>query len=294
MLTRIMTVKLISMKLLSCFLLLSGTAIAQEEELSAPLIFGVNESPPFHITQGEQVNNGFCDVLIETIRAELPDTRQIIRKMPHGRIRTIMKREGSMCFPCMINRTSYNPNYYFSKTTHLYAPHGIITRASLAKDIVEKYGNPVSLEKLLAESELRFAQPVGRRYGDVQHLIDEYLLGTKHHKQVYGELALYNLLAMILINRVDYTIDYEMMIQSYRRNAEPQESDEALSFIPIQEYEGKVVRGAVGCSNNEWGKNATQLIDNAINRIRHNSEFQQSLDYWLGSDRPRLNELTTQ
>ncbi|MAO68140.1 MULTISPECIES: hypothetical protein [Idiomarina] len=288
-----MTVKLNSVKLLICFLLLSGSAIAQEDELSAPLIFGVNESPPFHITKGDQVNSGFCDVLVETIKAELPGTDQVIRKMPHGRIRTIMKREGSMCFPCMINRTSYNPNYYFSKTTHLYAPHGIITRASLAKDITERYGNPVSLEKLLAESELRFAQPVGRRYGDIQHLIDEHLVGTKHHKQVYGELALYNLLAMILINRVDFTIDYEMMIQSYQRNAGAQKSKEALSFIPIEEYEGKVIRGAVGCSNNEWGKNATQLIDKAINDIRRNKDFQQSLDYWLGTDRPKLNELTT-
>lgn len=290
MLTNTMIVKLTSMKLLICFLLFSGTALAQEKELSAPLIFGINASPPFHITQGDEANNGFCDVLVRTIQAELPDTRQIIRKMPHGRIRTIMKREGSMCFPCMINRTSYNPNYHFSKTTHLYAPHGIITRSSLAAKLKEKYGHPISLKKLLAQSELRFAQPVGRRYGDIQPLLDEYLIGTKYHKQVNGEFALYNLLAMILINRVDYTIDYEMMIQSYQRSEENFANGESLAFIPIKEYDGKMIRGAVGRSNNQWGKNATRLIDRVIKKIRNNNDFQQSLDYWLGNDRPKLSE----
>ncbi|MDV6315217.1 hypothetical protein [Idiomarina sp. HP20-50] len=256
----------------------------------APLIFGVNASPPFHILKGDEANNGFCDVLVKTIQAELPDTRQIIRKMPHGRIRTIMKREGSMCFPCMINRTTYNPDYYFSETTHLYPPHGIITRSSLAPEIIEKYGNPVSLKRLVDESELRFAQPVGRRYGDIQHLLDDYLIGTKYHKQVSGELALYNLLSMILINRVDYTIDYEMMIPSYRRNAEGQETNESLTFIPIEEYKSKVIRGAVGCSNNAWGENAIKLINQAVHKIRANDEFKQSLDYWLGANRPKLDK----
>lgn len=290
MLTHIMIGKMTSIKRFICFLLLSGPALAQETDLTAPLVFGVNASPPFHIVKGEEANNGFCDVLVKTIQAKLPDTRQVIRKMPHGRIQTIMKREGSMCFPCMINRTTYNPNYYFSKTTHLYAPHGIITRSSLASEITQKYGNPVSLEQLLAESELRFAQPIGRRYGDIQHLLDKYLIDTKHHKQVSGEFALYNLLAMILVNRVDYTIDYEMMIQSYQRNAQSQESSEILTFIPIKEYSGKVVRGAIGCSNNEWGKNAIKLIDQVVPQIRADSEFQQSLNYWLGDNRPKLDK----
>lgn len=290
MLTHIMMVKTASIKLLIYFLLLSASALAQEEELTAPLIFGVKASPPFHITQGEYKNNGFCDVLVKTIQSELPDTRQVIRKMPHGAIQTIMKREGSMCFPCMINRTGHNPDYYFSKTTHLYAPHGIITRSSLASEIIKKYGSPVSLEQLLAKSELRFAQPVGRRYGDIQHLLDKYLLGTKYHKRVNGEFALYNLLAMILIERVDYTIDYEMMIQSYQRNAGALENDDSLMFIPIKEYKGKVVRGAVGCSNDDWGKNATKLINQVINDVRSNDKFQQSLDYWLGEDRPKFDQ----
>jgi len=51
-LTHIMTVKLDSVKLLICFLLLSASAIAQEDELSAPLIFGVNESPPLSYYAG--------------------------------------------------------------------------------------------------------------------------------------------------------------------------------------------------------------------------------------------------
>lgn len=274
-----------------CFLLLTTSTLAQNDEPAAPLIFGVNASPPFHMVEGEEANNGFCDVLIKAIRTELPDTPQVIRKMPHGRIQTIMKREGSMCFPCMINRTAYNPHYYFSKTTHLYAPHGIITRSSLASDITQKYGSPVSLEKLLQNSELRFAQPLGRRYGDIQHLLDEYLIGTKYHKQISGEFALYNLLAMILINRVDYTIDYEMMIHSYQRNAEKQETNENLIFIPIKEYQGKVIRGAVGCSNNEWGKKAIERINQAVPKVRKNNDFQQSLNYWLGDKRPKLDEL---
>lgn len=258
----------------------------QAEDDPADIIWGVNTAPPFHISQGDYQGEGICDVLVDVMKQELPELQQQIRQLPARRITLLMKRERNLCFPCLIKRSSYNAEFNYTDTTHSYPPHGIVAHANAAKKITDRYGNPVSFEALVQDNRFRFAQPIERRYGELQPLVEKHLIGKSHYRIVTGDNAHVNLMTMMLNHRVDYTVDYEMIKRFYEAD-QVNETDEQLVFLPIAEYQGKVIEGAIGCSNNDWGKRAAEHLNSAVERLQANARFQQALDQWLGEQRPK-------
>ncbi|RUO73514.1 hypothetical protein CWI78_00280 [Idiomarina ramblicola] len=265
-------------------LLFSANSLAADEDI----IWGVNSSPPFHIYSGEYKEQGFCDALVDSFQRQLPELSHRIRKLPSRRITMIMKKNKNLCFPCLIKRTSYNSDFNYTETTHLYEPHGIITRANTAAKIIKKYGQPVKFSDLVKDSDLRFAQPTERRYGQLQTLLETHLIDSENFSFISGENAHVNLLTMIVNDRIDYTIDYRA-IMTYYNETEASTKNSGLVFLPIKEYGSLVIEGAVGCTNNEWGRNAVNQLDQVIEQLKADPDFQRSLDKWLGSDRPKLN-----
>ncbi|MBT42350.1 MAG: hypothetical protein CMF12_07470 [Idiomarina sp.] len=263
------------------------TAIAQDPDIR----FGINAAPPFHIPesmqQKQQIPAGFCDALVETVSQQLPDHTIEVSRLPQIRIRRLMKREQNLCFPCLIKRSSYNPDYYFSDTVNLYPPHGIITRKSVAEQLRQQFGDQISFADIASQTELRFAQPSGRKYGDIQPILEEHLIDTDKYQDVFGNNATYNLLSMIATDRVDYTVDYPMMIKLYRQLGAVNTAESQLTFIPITEYQQKPIIGAIGCARTPWGKQAIDAINSVLPKIKQNKEFNRSLDFWLGADRPK-------
>lgn len=268
-------------------LVFSHACLADNEDI----IWGVNSSPPFHILSGSYQGDGFCDALIETFQDRLPQLSHKVRQLPSRRITHLMRSNKNLCFPCLIKKTSYNSTFNFTQTTHLYRPHGIITRASLAGDIRSKYGDPVRLAELVEHSNLRFAQPTERRYGQLQPLLEKHLIGSDNFKNISGVNSHVNLLTMLMNNRIDYTIDYQLIMNYYNTTQQERlaQSTEKLVFLPIAEYEGQVIEGAVGCSNNAWGRRAVRELNGVIDLLRRDPDFQRRLDKWLGADRPQLD-----
>lgn len=253
---------------------------------SHEIIWGINVAPPFHIASGDYEGEGICDVLVDVMQDELPQLSHHIRRLPARRITLLMKREKNLCFPCLIKRSSYNAEFNYTDTTHKYPPHGILAHAKAAKQIIDRYGNPVSFEALAQDTDFRFAQPIERRYGQLQPVLDEHLIGQSHYRIVTGDDAQVNLMTMLLSQRVDYTIDYEM-IKRYYDTTHQRSSQEQLVFLPIKEYEGQSIEGAIGCSNNDWGQQAVASLNSAINKLQSSERFQQALDVWLGKNRPK-------
>lgn len=264
-----------------------GTPVPQSgPDQGADIIWAINTSPPFHISQGNYQGEGICDVLVDVMQTELPHLSQQIRKLPARRITLLMKRERNLCFPCLIKNSSYNAEFNYTETTHQYPPHGIIAHASAAQRISDQFGTPVSFEALVQDSRFRFAQPIERRYGSLQPLVEKHLVGQSHYRIVTGDNAHVNLMTMMLNHRVDYTLDYEMIKRFYDAD-QINETGEELVFLPIAEYQGKIIDGAIGCSNNDWGKRAAAELNSAIGRLQSNARFQQALDRWLGENRPK-------
>jgi len=267
---------------LSVVFLFSSSSFADNEDI----VWGVNSSPPFHIFNGKYEQQGFCDALVSSFQRQLPELSHRVRKLPSRRITMLMKKNKNLCFPCLIKGASYNSEFNYTATTHQYQPHGIITRSDIAAVIIRKYGQPVNFSSLVTDSNLRFAQPAERRYGSLQPLLEEHLIDSDNFSFISGDNAHINLLTMIVNARIDYTIDYEMIITYYN---EIDFNNNELVFLPIKEYEGEVIEGAVGCSNNEWGREAVEQLNSVIGQLKSDPDFQQSLDQWLGSERPTFN-----
>lgn len=259
---------------------------AVKQDPSADILWAVNVSPPFHINSGDHQGDGVCDVLVDVMQQELPQLSQQIRHLPARRITLLMKREQNLCFPCLIKHSSYNAEFNYTDTTHRYPPHGIVAHTKAAKQIVSRYGNPVRFSALVKDARLRFAQPIERRYGSLQPLLDEHLIGKPHYRIVTGDNAHVNLMTMLLNHRVDYTVEYEMVKRFYEAD-QPPHDDEQLVFLPIAEYQHKIIEGAIGCSGNAWGERAAAQLNSVVSKLQSNARFQQALDTWLGKDRPR-------
>lgn len=263
---------------------LSGAILSASAVANNDITWGVNSAPPFHIYDGEYKDAGVCDALVSAFQQELPQHVHNIRKLPSRRITMIMKRNKNLCFPCVIKNSAYNTTFLYSDTTHKYAPHGVITDRDTGQYITAKYGYPIQFEQLAKDTDLRFGQPDERRYGKLQPFIDDYLLNASNFSFISGQQSHVNVLAMILNDRIDYTVDYEMVKTYYQRT---HDDGDKLSFIPIAEYADEVIEGAVGCTRNEWGKRTVETLNSAISSVQSNSEFQRALERWLGPNRPR-------
>lgn len=271
-----MTIRLIWLAALA---LVSGNSLANAQSTPlSQLNWSVNSAPPFHIFAEPFAQQGICDVLIESVHNHLPNTQKQIDVMPHNRISMSLRNSANTCFPCMIYRPDYQAGVVFSKPTHFYRPHGIITTPTRAEEMREQFGEPIRLAELLRSKNYSFGQPAGRKYGVLQSYLEQYVLGSSRHVSISGDSNFVQLLTLIMNDRVDFTIDYDIMKRYFERT-----QNEELAFLPIAENQDQLVLGAVGCSDNAWGRQAVATINQAIPAVRDDERFQDVLKLWLGS-----------
>ncbi|MDN7136326.1 hypothetical protein [Pseudidiomarina terrestris] len=247
----------------------------------ADIIWGVNSAPPFHVVEGYFAKQGVCDAMVEAFQRALPDTDQRISRYPAGRIAALIRQGGDICYPCVIRLEQDTDVAYFSDTILEYPAHGIITRPELAQTFTERFGNPVDFVELLKTGDYRFGQPLGRRYGTLQPYIERFLHNTSRFSEISGADANANMLAMVNASRIDFVVDYPMLL-NYHNQILPIE----LVFLPIKENYGEIVEGAVGCPATPWGKRAIELINSAIPEVIQDPKFVRAKDRWLLPQNP--------
>ncbi|MGQ4275553.1 hypothetical protein ACQ5ES_00655 [Pseudidiomarina sp. E22-M8] len=272
------------MRLIRCFaltllLVLGITPSLQADDIE--IVWGVNNGPPFHIADGYFANQGVCDVMVEAFRRALPTTEQSISRYPQSRIAALIRQGEDLCFPCMIRRERDTDVVYYSNTVFSYPAHGIITRPELAKSFIEKFGNPVDFVELLKTGNYRFGQPLGRRYGTLQPYIERFLHNTSRFSEISGTDANANMLAMVNAKRLDFVIDYPM-VMNYHSEILPIK----LAFLPIKQNHSDNVEGAVGCPATPWGKKAIEHINTAIPAVIKDPALRAAKDRWLMPQNP--------
>lgn len=257
--------------------ILLQTMTAATASTTRQINWSLNTAPPFHILYGDYQNQGICDSLMDIVDEKLPGYGSSRMVMPQTRIGQQFEREEDLCFPCMIKQAD-NQYTVFTKPTHLYFPHGIITSAEKAPQIREQFGDPVQLAKLLASNNFRLGHPSGRRYGSLQPVLDAYEGDNSYRLLRTGENATVAILAMIKSGRVDYTIDYKSL-----KTFDDRTSSGNLKFLRIAENEGELVSGAIGCTNNEWGRQVVDNINRALPDIQQDPRFLQTLGLWFAN-----------
>jgi uncharacterized protein (TIGR02285 family) len=254
-------------------LLLSNPSIASTAK---PLLsWAINTAPPFHIVGGPFDQQGLCDQLLRSIQKQLPETEHQLLLMPQTRIHQALNKREKLCFPCMIHRSQPTKTAVFSTPTHWYRPQGVITREALAHHLTQKFGSPISLEKLLEVQTFKLGLAAGRRYGELEPLLE---LHRKNGVIRSGDDSPVALLKMIQSGRIDFMLDYDIIL-TYMNKTAPEQA-KGLVYVPIAEL-SQPIAGAVGCSNSDWGRQQIELINTVITKVQADPNFRQSLELWF-------------
>lgn len=241
------------------------------------ITWAINPGPPFHIVSGPLQGEGFCDALVDTLQGLLPQYQHKKVLVPQGRVLEFLSAPNSqMCFPCMIKRTVPPKGVTYTASTHQFPRHVLITRASLMHSTT-----PIELKSVLSSNKYRYGYPQGRRYGVLDPLLEAY-------KTDYPELVLAragpgeadSVLSLIEIGRIDFTIDYPMVLK-YHRLVSAKEPLVALKMLPITENQQEPPQNAVGCANNAWGLDVVDNINGVIPQLKNSAKFQQAKTFWL-------------
>lgn len=272
--------KLASFLFMSSILLsLTVPAKAYAANEISTLNWVINTAPPFHIVTGTHSGRGICDALMDIVDEQLPELASSRVVLPQTRIRQQFEREVDQCFPCMI----YNPtptDTVQTEPTHFYYPHGIITTKEKAVIMQERHGNPVRLASLITDREFRFGYPDGRHYPAVQSIVDQAIQSDVTRVAHTGENATVAILSMIKAERIDYTIEYQIL---HNFDMVANNSTE-LAFLEIAETQGQHVLGAIGCTNTEWGRAVVKEINRILPNVQQHPEFLQTLDLWFNDN----------
>lgn len=259
--------------LISILLLLFSSGLSGA--MPGRIQWAINDAPPFHILSGPYQNKGICDALISAVHRALPEVASSVWVMPQPRISQALNDQTDLCFPCMIYRGSHNERAYFSQPTHIYEPYQILSRLPLAAEIANRYGSPVAFELLLSATQYRLGYPAGRRYAELQPLLDKYPPFLARP----GVGGAVTILQMIQAERLDYTIDYPVVANYFNRTGQGN-----ISSLPIKEQQQDHIPGAIGCARSDWGRQVVNLINSVMPQVRQDPVFLEVLNLWSGAD----------
>ena len=254
-------------------LLLSSHSIASTAK---PLLnWATSTAPPFHIVGGAFDQHGLCDQLLTSIKKQLPDFSHQTFVMPQARIHQALNNKEPLCFPCMIHRVQPTKTAVFSTPTHWYRPQGVITRKALANHFIQQFGSPLVLARLLEARIFKMGLAAGRKYGELEPLLEPY---RKTVLARSGDESSVALLKMIQSGRIDFTLDYDIIL-TYLNKTAPEQA-KGLVYVPMAELPLPIA-GAVGCSNSDWGRQQVELINTVLPKVKADPSFKKSLELWF-------------
>lgn len=262
-----------SLSSLFFFLLTAFPSIAQDDERFT-IRWAINPSPPFHIVEGPLRGQGICDVLIDELRQYMPEINHTVEQLPHSRIRMHSEQNENLCFPCMIKRDS-SPVWVYSDITVVHPPLGIIGDRKRLAPFADKQAR-ISLAKLAADPQLRFGRPAARAYpAPLQEIVEKYN-DNPYFFKLSGQTATVRILEQIVMDRLDYTLEYPTILRYYRLS----QPSRGLQYFPTTELGNNPVPGAIGCTNNAWGERAVSLINKALDDVLIDEDYINQQAFW--------------
>lgn len=260
--------------------LMSGHAMAM-----ADITWAINPGPPFHIEPAPKNPVGLCDQLLDSLTPQLPDLKQTRLKVPQGRVKELLTEPNSrMCFPCMIKRGERSDGIRYSDVTHHYPPVQLLMLESKFLQAFPQFPARLSLQELMTQRGWIFGYPQGRRYAVIQPLIEQQQQAQPSlvvARTGDGEAG--TVLELIRRGRIDYTVDYPMVLKYYLLT-HPEATESGIRAYPLQENQGQAVAGAIGCPDSPWGESMIQRLNQAIPALRQDPVFLHSLQFWQGQE----------
>ena len=177
------------------------------------------------------------------------------------RILGAIKDEQNVCNNFLYKNQDREKFAYFSLPLRINLPLRIIMK----KTTYEKIGSPksLSLTSFLQKTKLRGILEKDRSYSKLDTIIEkiktDYLI-----KEVLTSKQMIN---MLFYDRMDYMIEYSMVIEKYIKELDD------LVYVPIEEMK-PFAYSYIACPKNKWGDKVVSDVNNALKKIVHTKEFQ--------------------
>lgn len=223
--------------------------------------------PPFQILKGEDAGKGRFDRLNKLLQEHLDQYEHENIEMNWARYWQEVK-EGNHILNSMAIKTEERLHYtIYSDPVSFSLPHRII----MAKSKIDKMGNPesVSLTEFLTDSQYSGILEQGRSYAATldSELEKREIEGNYLRKPLDVE----QILNMIISGRVDYTIEYPLIVD-YMLNKYDLPKEAAIGSIAIKELPPYVV-AFVAAPKNSWGKEVIGDLNRVLGKLKQEKSY---------------------
>ncbi len=270
----------------ACAVLYSHCVVGSDEPVKKTLLWAKNVSPPFYQGSNSVGSRSLGDHIQQYLELELPQYQHEILDIRLPQINELWADKIPVCFSTMIHSDTASKDHVQSIPNIIYEPHGLITRKDLKIDGL-KSAQVVSLKSVLVNKSLKLGTIEGRTFGaTIDDLLTRYANPDRHKTLERGDTV--RQMKLLEQGEFDYAIDYEYVFEYFKKHSFYARK---LKFTPIKEVQGSVILGAIGCTNNDWGRAVIADINTAIKRLLKNPEYQESVSIWLSTDAGRKQYL---
>lgn len=232
------------------------------------------DNPPAYVLSGKEKGMGIQDQIEKDITSLLKEYVHERLTVNISRVLQMAKEDGTSCNAGWLDTPEWRELFYFSKPVFIIKSNGAIIRKDKAR--LFKYSKKISLERLLAEKNLRLG--VSRAYGQG---IDQILQKYNYQNNPMIDVVSSDLLAhqMLRKGRVDFIIGYPIEINYYRQMSNDQ-SD--VVYLPLEENED-TIEVVLACNKTAIGKQVIDQINKLLDK-KSLKRFEKYQDYWLSPE----------
>lgn len=229
--------------------------------------------PPSTIKSGPLQGQGFVQLVLQQIIAELPDYEHQFPITTLARATSDMKSGKNVCHPALMITEERQKWAYFSRAS-FFNPNNYLV---MSADVADKFTqSPLQLDELTRQPNLIFAVIKNRAYGTS---IDNFIakqLDQQQRLDITSDNLSY-MFRLLTVNKVDVTFAYPFEVAWFTKD-KPQYRDN-LILRPVANQPQFLV-GHVTCPKTDWGKQVISRIDEALKNLKPTDTYKQSMTRW--------------
>ncbi|MBT9500672.1 MAG: TIGR02285 family protein [Burkholderiaceae bacterium] len=262
-------------------LALAGPVGARPDTAPAKLIeWNVSDWPPFFVFQqgqlpvtAQDLGAGAIDGFLRLVIARLPQYQHRFVSMTGARAEVERKAGRGLCSPSSMRTPERLKERFFTPAMPTLPLQLVLRRERLP--VIAGGKASVSLQQLTRRDDVQGLVMSKRQYG--QALAQWVRPAPDSNIRSLVAPRAGNLLAMLAAGRMDYTLEYPMIVEYHQRQ---QGRTGDLVTLPIDEL-GEPPLGYFSCTRNAWGKAVIADIDGALRQVARLPEARQVYGPWM-------------
>lgn len=233
--------------------------------------WAVTDWPPYYdLSPGSEVD-GKIEKLKSILQRNLSGYSFVDIQSDVPKTLELMKQNRNICTGSALKTPEREKWAYFTALTFM-APHKYVVVTSNEKLLPR--GDTVSFKDLISRKDLKGVLIHDRSYGP---FIDSLIHDSPKNITLLNPSGGYlPLLKMVQKGRFDFTIEYEVVVQSYNERNRPLKP---VPSQPLKEMSQSAVVW-IACTKNKWGKDIVSKIDGVLQKQAGKKEYQNAVESW--------------